>query len=82
MVFAKEWLGEGVLLPFEDIKVPLPKEYDKYLRYFFNDYMQFPPVEQRVEKHHRAYVNLDRKETRKEALGRSTVQRRRLKAED
>ena len=69
-VFPKEWLGEGKMFPFEDIEVPLPQEYDKYLRHFFNDYMQFPPEEQRVEKHHRAYVNLDRKETREEALGK------------
>ena len=69
-VFPKEWLGDGKMFPFEDIEVPLPQEYDKYLRHFFNDYMQFPPEEQRVEKHHRAYVNLDRKETREEALGK------------
>lgn len=67
-IFPKEWLGEGKMFPFEDIEVPLPQEYDKYLRHFFGDYMQFPPVEQRVEKHHRAYVNLDRKETREEAV--------------
>ena len=67
-IFPKEWLGKGKMFPFEDIEVPLPQEYDKYLRHFFGDYMQFPPVEQRVEKHHRAYVNLDRKETREEAV--------------
>ena len=67
-IFPKEWLGEGKMFPFEDIEVPLPQEYDKYLRHFFGDYMQFPPVEQRVEKHNRAYVNLDRKETREEAI--------------
>ena len=69
-VFPKEWLGEGKMFPFEDVIVPLPQEYDKYLRHFFGDYMQLPPVEQRIEKHNRAYVNLDRKETRKEALGK------------
>lgn len=65
-IFPKEWLGKGKMFRFEDTEVPLPEEYDKYLRHFFNDYMQFPPEEQRVEKHHRAYVNLDRKETRDE----------------
>ena len=30
-VFPKEWLGEGKMFPFEDIEVPLPQEYDKYL---------------------------------------------------
>ena len=58
---------------FEGTEVPLPQEYDKYLRHFFGDYMQLPPVEQRVEKHHRAYVNLDRKETREEAVGKLRI---------
>ena len=72
-VFPKEWLGDGKMFPFEDTEVPLPQEYDKYLRHFFGDYMQLPPVEQRVEKHHRAYVNLDRKETREEAVGKLRI---------
>ena len=72
-VFPKEWLGDGKIFPFEDTEVPLPQEYDKYLRHFFGDYMQLPPVEQRVEKHHRAYVNLDRKETREEAVGKLRI---------
>lgn len=57
-VFPKEWLGKGSIHKFEDIEVVLPEQYDVYLRHFFNDYMQLPPVEQRVEKHNRAYVNL------------------------
>lgn len=57
-VFPKEWLGKGSMHKFEDLEVVLPEQYDTYLRHFFNDYMQFPPVEQRIEKHHRAYVNL------------------------
>lgn len=61
-VFPKEWLGKGSTHKFEDIEVMLPEQYDTYLRHFFNDYMQLPPVEQRVEKHNRAYVNLDRRE--------------------
>ena len=72
-VFPKEWLGDGKMFPFEDTEVPLPQEYDKYLRHFFGDYMQLPPVEQGVEKHHRAYVNLDRKETREEAVGKLRI---------
>ena len=32
--------------------------------------MQFPPVEQRIEKHNRAYLNIHKKETRKEIKGK------------
>lgn len=60
-VFPKEWLGKGSTHKFEDIEVILPEKYDIYLRHFFNDYMQLPPAEQRIEKHHRAYVNLHKR---------------------
>lgn len=65
-VFPKAWLGKGKEFRFEDTTVLLPERYDEYLRHFFNDYMQFPPVEQRIEKHSRAYLNIHRKETREE----------------
>lgn len=35
----KEWYSETVYLPFEDIMMPLPKEYDKILRLQYGDYM-------------------------------------------
>lgn len=62
-IFPKEWLGKGKEFPFEDTTVLLPEEYDKYLRHFFNDYMQFPPVEQRVEKHLRYYLNMEKRDS-------------------
>lgn len=65
-VFPKAWLGKGKAFPFEDTTVLLPEEYDKYLRNFFGDYMQLPPEEQRVEKHLRAYLNMERRETLEE----------------
>ena len=67
-VFPKEWLGNGRMFKFEDTEVPLPEEYDKYLRHFFGDYMQLPPVEQRIEKHNRAYLNMDCREAKKDVL--------------
>lgn len=35
----KEWYSETVFLPFEDILMPLPKEYDRILRLQYGDYM-------------------------------------------
>ena len=61
-VFPKEWLGKGKTFPFEDTTVLLPERYDEYLRHFFGDYMQLPPVEQRIEKHNRAYLNMNARE--------------------
>ena len=36
-----------VAMEFEDIKVKVPKEYDKILREMYGDYMQLPPKEKR-----------------------------------
>ncbi len=76
-IFPKEWLGKGKEFPFEDTTILLPEEYDQYLRHFFGDYMQFPPVEQRVEKHLRYYLNMkkrDNKETIVRNLQQGTYQ--------
>ena len=62
-IFPKAWLGKGKEFPFEDTTVLLPEEADKYLRHIFGDYMQFPPVEQRVEKHLRYYLNMEKRES-------------------
>ena len=62
-VFPKEWLGKGAAFTFEGVTVRLPEQYDTYLRHFFGDYMQLPPVEQRTGKHSRFYINLSRRET-------------------
>lgn len=35
----KEWYLETVYVPFEDIMMPLPKEYDRILRLQYGDYM-------------------------------------------
>lgn len=37
---------------FEGYHLKAPKDYDKYLRILYGDYMQLPPVEKRVAHHH------------------------------
>lgn len=44
-------LDEIVWMPFENMEVPVPKNYDKVLRNIYGDYMKFPPVEQRGAWH-------------------------------
>lgn len=34
----KEWYNETIYLPFENIQIPAPKEYDKVLRALYGDY--------------------------------------------
>lgn len=44
-------LDETVYLPFENMTVPVPANYDKVLRNIYGDYMAFPPVEERGKWH-------------------------------
>lgn len=56
--FPKEWLDEVVWVDFEDIKLPVPKEYDKYLTYLYGDYMNMIPVSQRHVSHDIIQIDL------------------------
>lgn len=49
--WTKGAFSDTVWLPFEDIMVPAPVGYDEFLREFYGDYMQLPPVEKRVLPH-------------------------------
>ena len=56
--FPKEWLDEAVYVDFEDRKLPVPKEYDKYLTYLYGDYMQMIPVSERRMSHSIVWLDL------------------------
>lgn len=49
--FPKQWLEEAVYVDFENVKLPVPKEYDKYLKYLYGDYMEMIPVSKRHVSH-------------------------------
>ena len=46
-IFDKKDFSETVWLPFEHIKVPVPKGFDRILCVSYGDYMKFPPVKER-----------------------------------
>lgn len=63
--FPKDWLDPPVLMAFDELKVAMPCKSDDYLKHAYGNYMQYPPVEQRVNNHMDAlfYFNLnERKE--------------------
>lgn len=74
-LFDKSWFSESIRVPFENIQINIPKEYDKYLSHLYGDYMVLPPLEKRVSMHPHFYLNL------KEGLTLKDVERRIQKGE-
>ena len=62
-VFPKAWLEGVTSFPYEGMEVDLPVGYDNYLRQYYGDYMQLPPVEKRISHHMKAYYNLYERES-------------------
>lgn len=48
----RSWYAEGALLPFEDLDVLAPKEYDRWLTQVYGDYQKLPPADQQIPHHH------------------------------
>lgn len=55
-LFDKSWFGDGVRMPFGDMEVSVPQEYDAFLRNMFGDYMCLPGLSYRKPSH---YFNTD-----------------------
>ena len=60
----REWFGEGTEALFEGINIVIPKEYDLYLSRLYGDYMQLPPLEQRVPHHYCTVIDLEKPYTK------------------
>ena len=52
-----EWYGDGCSGVFEGITIQLPSEYDKLLTQIFGNYMEYPPVEERVAHHYTEVID-------------------------
>lgn len=44
----KKFYGKGVLKNYDGLQIRVPELYHEYLQHFYDDYMEFPPVEERV----------------------------------
>lgn len=49
--YPKEWIENTTKVSFETGMFNAPVEYDKWLTFFYGDYMQLPPLEKRVPYH-------------------------------
>jgi lipopolysaccharide cholinephosphotransferase len=70
-IYPKKWIEGTKQFTFEGMDIDLPSGYDAYLRHYFGDYMQLPPVEARVSHHLKAYFNLDEREPDAVAIRKS-----------
>lgn len=51
VLFDKEWFGDAVRLPIDDLMLCAPAGYQEILEAYYGDYMQLPPEEERVPIH-------------------------------
>lgn len=57
--FRKEYFRTLIRVPFEGFMLPIPAGYDGFLSAEYGNYMEFPPVSERGEKHANANMNAD-----------------------
>lgn len=57
--FPKEWFENPAYLEFEGHLMPVAADYDSYLRISYGDYMELPPVEERICRHDAVFVDLN-----------------------
>lgn len=60
LIFPCEYIYDLTELQFENELFPAPKEYDKYLRQAYGDYMKLPPLEDRLIGHSVLSIELER----------------------
>ena len=58
-IIPKSILGKPTLYAFEDAQLYGPARIDEYLTHVYGDYMQLPPVEERVYRHNYPVLKLD-----------------------
>ncbi len=54
-----DWVKDICKLPFEDIEVSAPIDYDSLLKHVYGNYHQLPPVEKQVTHHYTEVIDLD-----------------------
>lgn len=50
--FKKEYFDAPVYIDFEGHSLPVPRNADEILKRIYGDYMQFPPISERISKHY------------------------------
>lgn len=56
----KVWFKNLKIVPFEDVKLKIPVEYDLYLKKMYGDYMTFPPKEKQISHHYTKVIDVEK----------------------
>lgn len=62
-LYKKKWFDQTVEVPFENMSILIPKDYDGYLTSIYGDYMKLPPIEQQVGHHNIYFFDLNKRWT-------------------
>lgn len=57
--YLDEWFYEPVLAEFEGYELPLPSKPEDFLAYYFHDYMQLPPENERKVHHNYLFADFN-----------------------
>ena len=74
--YSLDLFDDTIFTDFYDFKVRIPKRYHEYLTSLYGDYMQIPPIEDRVNKHNLYYANLE------ESISKDEIRKRVKTGED
>lgn len=58
-VFPREYLLQRIQMPFENGEYPIPASYNEMLHMMYGEYMDIPPLEERVVKQHAILIDLE-----------------------
>lgn len=56
----KSWYEDYALLPFGNLNVRVPANYEAFLKHVYGNYMKLPPLEKRVSHHYHYFLDLDK----------------------
>ena len=73
----KHWYDETVYLPFEDMMMPLPKDYDRILKQQYGDYM----IPKQAPSYHGGFLFINAEVSYKDYLSNHKVEIRKMKLE-
>lgn len=60
-LFPIKWVQDTIEVPFEDMSINIPKDYDAYLNNLYGNYMKYPPMEEQKSQHNHFFVDLKKR---------------------